>query len=263
MRTRFGNFITISSTTSLFLLAFFCSHAAAANRHSNHHDAGAGTQIKSDFTATAPSPSPGAGESSAENVSVTKQSLGEGIRLDLSGLRDTSGREFPTSSISNKTVLIFISTVGSASQARHWGDAIKQRYDDRAATWDEVRDQKLVIVPVLNLTSLPSFVPQGMVSAIVKQMRGGEDVLLDWQGALSANVTEPQGKAALVVLGPEGKVQVVTYGDYDANNSDSFFAVIDRDLNGSSGTQLTTTTPPKLNARNPSKMARSRSRIVR
>jgi len=153
-----------------------------------------------------------------------------GSYVDLSGMRDVAGREFRTSMLPGRAFLVFNSNRKSADQSRRWGDAVSARYGDNLAKWDEERGQPVLVVPVADLSNKPWMVPQGVVSKMVKMLGGGDDVLMDWNGTISKKVAAPSGQPAVILIGPDSRVQAIATGDYSPSAATALFAAIDADV---------------------------------
>jgi len=156
--------------------------------------------------------------------------LTTGSPLDLSGMHDVAGREFRASALPHRAFLVFSSSKKTADQSRRWGDAVSARYGDNLAKWDEERGQAVLVVPVADLSSKPWMVPQAVVSKMVKLLGGGDEVLLDWKGTLSKRVAAPPDQAAVILIGPDSRVQAIATGEYSPSAAEALFAAIDADL---------------------------------
>jgi len=156
--------------------------------------------------------------------------LKTGSLLDLSGMHDVAGREFRASEFPRCAFLVFSSSKKSADQSRRWGDAVSARYGDNLAKWDEQRGQPVLVVPVADLSKKPWMVPQTVVAKMVKLLGGGDEVLLDWKGTLSKRVAAPSDQAAVILIGPDSRVQAIASGEYSPSAATALFAAIDADL---------------------------------
>lgn len=154
--------------------------------------------------------------------------LTKGSHLDLSGMHDVAGREFRTPV--RHALLIFSSSRQNADQTRRWGKAISDRYGDNIARWDEEKGEPILIVPVLDLSGKPRMVPKGLVAKMVKLMGGDDEVLLDWNGELGKKIGAPIDEAAVLLVGPDSKVQAITIGDYSASAAPPLFAAMDAQI---------------------------------
>lgn len=154
--------------------------------------------------------------------------LTKGGHLDLSGMHDVAGREFRTPI--RHALLIFSSSRQNADQTRRWGDAISDRYGDNVARWDEEKGEPILIVPVLDLSRKPRMVPESLVAKMVKLMSGDDEVLLDWQGELGKKIGVPIDQAAVLLVGPDSKVQAIAIGDYSASSAPPLFAAMDAQI---------------------------------
>ncbi len=154
--------------------------------------------------------------------------LTKGSHLDLSGMHDVAGREFRTPI--RHALLIFSSSRQNADQTRRWGNAISDRYGDNVARWDEEKGEPILIVPVLDLSRKPRMVPKGLVAKMVKLMGGDDEVLLDWQGDLAKKIGAPIDQAAVLLVGPDSKVQAIAIGDYSASSAPALFSAMDAQI---------------------------------
>lgn len=154
--------------------------------------------------------------------------LTKGSHLDLSGMHDVAGREFRTPG--RHALLIFSSSRQNADQTRRWGKAIGDRYGDNIARWDEEKGEPILTVPVLDLSRKPWLVPKGLVAKMVKLMGGDDEVLLDWQGELGKKIGAPIDQAAVLLVGPDSKVQAIAIGEYSASAAPTLFAAIDANI---------------------------------
>jgi len=154
--------------------------------------------------------------------------LKPGSTLDLSGMPSVGGQNFQAAALPNRTFLVFSSNRKNADQTRQWGDMIGHRYGAKLAKWTEQQGQPILIVPVLDSSSM-RFMPQSVVSGIVKMMGGGNDVLLDWKGALSEKVGAPSDDAAVIAIGPDLRVQAIATGAYSPDAATALFAALDAD----------------------------------
>jgi len=154
--------------------------------------------------------------------------LTKGSHLDLSGMHDVAGREFRTPM--RHALLIFSSSRQNADQTRRWGNAISDRYGDDVARWDEEKGEPILIVPVLDLSRKPRIVPQGLVAKMVKLMGGDDEVLLDWQGELGKKIGAPIDQAAVILVGPDSRVQAIAIGEYSPSAAPPLFAAMDAQI---------------------------------
>jgi hypothetical protein len=65
---------------------------------------------------------------------------------------------------------------------------------------------------------------------MVKLMGGGSEVLLDWKGDLSQKIGAPSDQAAVIVIGPDSRVQAIATGEYSPSAATALFAAIDADV---------------------------------
>ncbi len=163
-------------------------------------------------------------------VAATQSLLQPGGYLSVSGLRDVGGREFHSSELTPHALLIFSSSRETADQSRRWGDAVAKRYRERVGTWDAKPQPPLLVVPVLDLSGMPWIVPKGLIPSMVKLLGGGDNVLLDWKGALNKTIGSPTPQAAVVLVGPDSKVRALTVGDYSPSAAGPLFAAIDAQI---------------------------------
>jgi hypothetical protein len=166
----------------------------------------------------------------ASAAAAADPALEIGSRLDLSGMHDVAGREFRAAALPGRALLVFSSNRKNADPSRRWGDAISRRYGDNLAQWDQEQGQPILIVPVLDLNNKPWMVPQAVVAKMVKMLGGGDEVLLDWKGTLSKRVAAPSDQAAVILIGPDSRVQAIATGDYSPSAATELFAAIDADL---------------------------------
>jgi len=156
--------------------------------------------------------------------------LKTGSPLDLSGMPAVAGREFRASELPHRAFLVFSSNRRNADQTRRWGDAIGHRFGDNLAQWDQEQGQPILIVPVLDLSRAPRLMPQSLIVSMVKLMGGGSEVLLDWKGELSSKIGAPSHQAAVIVIGPDSRVQAIVTGEYSPSAATALFAAIDADV---------------------------------
>jgi hypothetical protein len=154
--------------------------------------------------------------------------LKTGSPLDLSGMPSVGGQNFQAAALPNRTFLVFSSNRKNADQTRQWGDMIGHRYGAKLAQWNQQSGQPILIVPVLDLSGM-RFMPQSVVGGMVKMMGGGNDVLLDWKGVLSQKLGTPSDEAAVVVIGPDSRVQAIATGAYSPAAATALFAALDAD----------------------------------
>lgn len=153
-----------------------------------------------------------------------------GSYVDLSGMQDVAGREFRASELPGRAFLVFSSSRKNADQSRRWGDAVGARYGGNLAKWDEERGQPVLVVPLADLSNKPWMVPQAVVSKMVTMLGGGDDVLMDWTGTLSKRVAAPSDQAAVILIGPDSRVQAIATGEYSPSAAKALFAAIDADV---------------------------------
>ncbi len=161
-------------------------------------------------------------------AAVAGPALTKGGHLELSGMHDVAGREFRTPI--RRALLIFSSSRQNADQTRRWGDAISDRYGDNVARWDEEKGEPILIVPVLDLSRKPLLVPETLVAKMVRLMGGGDEVLLDWRGDLGKKIGAPIDHAAVLLVGPDSRVQAIAIGDYSASSAQPLFSAIDAQI---------------------------------
>jgi hypothetical protein len=162
------------------------------------------------------------------SIAGADPALQPGSALDLSGMPSVGGRNFDASALPHSAFLVFASSRQNADQTRRWGDAIGARFKDKLAKWTEEHGQPISIVPVLDLSSA-RFMPQSVVAAVVKMMGGGNDVLLDWKGFVSQKVGAPSSEAAVILTGPDLKVQSIVTGEYSPAAAAPLFAALEAD----------------------------------
>jgi hypothetical protein len=156
--------------------------------------------------------------------------LKPGTPLDLSGMLSVGGREFRASEFAHRAFLVFSSNRRNADSSRRWGDALGDRFGDNLAKWDEERGEPILIVPVLDLSGASSLMPKSLVANMIKLMGGGNGVLLDWKGDVSHKIGAPSDQAALILIGPDLRVQALVTGDYSPPAAKDLFAAIDADI---------------------------------
>ncbi len=156
--------------------------------------------------------------------------LKSGTPLDLSGMLSVGGREFRAAEFAHRAFLVFSSNRRNADPSRRWGDALGDRFGDNLAKWDEERGEPILIVPVLDLSGASSLMPKSLVANMIKLMGGGNGVLLDWKGDVSHRIGAPSDRAALILIGPDLRVQALVTGDYSPPAATDLFAAIDADL---------------------------------
>jgi len=162
------------------------------------------------------------------SVASADPALKPGSPLDLSGMPSVGGGKFEASALPHRAFLVFASNRQNADQTRRWGDAIGARFKDKLAKWTEERGEPILIVPVLDLSSA-RFMPQSVVAGLVKMMGGGNDVLLDWKGVVSQQVGAPSSDAAVILIGPDLKVQSIVTGEYSPAAATPLFAALEAD----------------------------------
>jgi len=162
-------------------------------------------------------------------LAAADPTLTTGSTLDLSGMPSVGGTEFQAAKLPHRAFLVFSSNRKNADQTRRWGNAIGDHFKGKLAKWTEEHGEPILIVPVLELSGA-RFMPSSVVAKTVKLMGGGDDVLLDWKGMVSQKVGAPPTEAAVIVIGPDLKVQAIVKGDYSPAAAKPLFAALAADI---------------------------------
>jgi hypothetical protein len=151
--------------------------------------------------------------------------------LTIPAMECVGNSQFPQDNLKNRTLLIFATTQESAQQSKHWGNVIGRRYVNKLARWNHDSGQKVLVVPVLDVSSgKTSYVPGWALRFLIRQL-GGEDhdaILLDSAGVIR-NQFQPisSSQTLLLLLAPHSKLLAYSIGDYSPERGKPFLAAID------------------------------------